>query len=86
MGWCFWCKFYFELTYFCGCCTSHSTSAPREIMGAVATALMEGCGKVELEDCNHAAFVPTAGKSLLLPDTYKWYGSAGLIDEWVSFL
>jgi len=55
-------------------------------MAAVATALMEGCGKVELEDCNHAAFVPTAGKSLLLPDTYKWYGSAGLIDEWVSFL
>ena len=52
----------------------------------VETALMEGCGKIEIEDCNHAAFVPTLGPSLRLPDTYKWYGSPDLIDAWVKHL
>ena len=33
---------------------------------------MESCGSVEIEDCNHAAFVPTLAQSILLPDTYKW--------------
>jgi pimeloyl-ACP methyl ester carboxylesterase len=52
----------------------------------VETALMEGCGKVTIDDCNHAAFVPTLGPSLRLPDTYKWYGSPDLIDRWVKHL
>lgn len=52
----------------------------------VGTAVMPGCASVVLEDCNHADFVPTPGKSLKLPDTYKWYGSPEFIDQWAKFL
>ena len=52
----------------------------------VQTALMPDTSHVVLEDCNHASFVPTLGRSLLLPETYKWYGSEGLIDEWSGLL
>ncbi|KAJ1473255.1 hypothetical protein T484DRAFT_1837167, partial [Baffinella frigidus] len=52
----------------------------------VQTALMPDTRHLILDDCNHAAFIPSIGNSLLLPDSYKWYGSAGLIDEWSEFL
>lgn len=52
----------------------------------VDTALMEGCGSVVLDDCNHADFVPTPGESIRLPKSYQWYGSEGFLDAWVKFL
>lgn len=52
----------------------------------VDTALMEGCGSVVLDDCNHADFVPTPGESIRLPKSYQWYGSDGFLDAWVKFL
>eukprot|EP00613_Pedinella_sp_CCMP2098_P069632 CAMPEP_0171907830 /NCGR_PEP_ID=MMETSP0993-20121228/7310_1 /TAXON_ID=483369 /ORGANISM="non described non described, Strain CCMP2098" /LENGTH=353 /DNA_ID=CAMNT_0012540207 /DNA_START=70 /DNA_END=1131 /DNA_ORIENTATION=- len=41
---------------------------------------------LELEGCNHAGFVPTPGASLLLPDTYEWYGSPSMLPQWLPFL
>eukprot|EP00930_Biecheleria_cincta_P035579 TRINITY_DN24465_c0_g1_i1.p1 TRINITY_DN24465_c0_g1~~TRINITY_DN24465_c0_g1_i1.p1 ORF type:complete len:331 (-),score=51.74 TRINITY_DN24465_c0_g1_i1:296-1288(-) len=52
----------------------------------VGTAVMPGCASLVLEDCNHADFVPTPGRSLKLPATYKWYGSPEFIDRWAKFL
>merc|ERR1712008_224401 len=52
----------------------------------VGTAVMPGCTSLVLEDCNHADFVPTPGKSLKLPETYKWYGSPEFFDQWTKFL
>lgn len=52
----------------------------------VGTAVMPGCASLVLEDCNHADFVPTPGRSLKLPETYKWYGSPQFIDQWTKFL
>jgi len=53
----------------------------------VQTALMGGdTTSLVLDDCNHAAFVPTPGKSIQLPSTYLWYGSPSLIDSWIKLL
>lgn len=53
----------------------------------VETALMGGeTRSLVLDDCNHAAFVPTPGRSIRLPDSYLWYGSPALIDSWVGLL
>lgn len=41
---------------------------------------------VELEDCNHAGFVPTPGLSLQLPKTYEWYGSERQLAKWLPEL
>ena len=41
---------------------------------------------VELEDCNHAGFVPTPGASLKLPATYQWYGSTQQLVKWLPEL
>lgn len=40
----------------------------------------------ELEGCNHAGFVPTPGASLLLPETYEWYGSPAMLSQWLPLL
>lgn len=39
-----------------------------------------------LEDCNHSGFIPTALDSILLPKTYKWYGSPDMIEQWTPLL
>jgi hypothetical protein len=41
---------------------------------------------IELEDCNHADFVPTPGLSLKLPETYEWYGSSKQLLKWLPEL
>lgn len=41
---------------------------------------------IELEDCNHADFVPTPGLSLKLPETYQWYGSRQQLLKWLPEL
>lgn len=50
------------------------------------TAGMPGCALLCLPECHHAGFVPTPGASLRLPDTYRWYGSADVVDEWARAL
>ena len=37
-------------------------------------------------DCHHADFVPTAGASIRLPETYPWFGSPGVVDQWADAL
>ncbi|EKX51792.1 hypothetical protein GUITHDRAFT_102401 [Guillardia theta CCMP2712] len=52
----------------------------------VEVAVLAECRSVIIENCNHAAFVPTPGKSLRLPETYEWYGTESAVDQWIQFL
>lgn len=48
--------------------------------------LTGGCGSIVLDDCHHSGFIPTALDSIVLPDTYKWYGSEGIFEQWADHL
>eukprot|EP00746_Dinoflagellata_sp_MGD_P010188 gnl/MRDRNA2_/MRDRNA2_120950_c0_seq1.p1 gnl/MRDRNA2_/MRDRNA2_120950_c0~~gnl/MRDRNA2_/MRDRNA2_120950_c0_seq1.p1 ORF type:complete len:303 (-),score=47.22 gnl/MRDRNA2_/MRDRNA2_120950_c0_seq1:39-866(-) len=52
----------------------------------VETGTMDGCRVCEIEDCNHAGFIPTPGVSIVLPESYKWYGTPECVQEWDNFL
>jgi len=52
----------------------------------VSVAAMDGSEVVELPDCNHAGFVPSPTDSLILPETYKWYGSKDMVPLWAPKL
>jgi len=52
----------------------------------VDIAVLAECRSVIIDNCNHAAFVPTPGKSLRLPETYEWYGTESAVDQWIQYL
>lgn len=53
----------------------------------IETAVMKGgCASVILDDCHHSGFIPTALDSILLPETYKWYGSRSIFEQWSQHL
>lgn len=52
----------------------------------VSIAAMDDSDILELDGCNHAGFVPSFGSSIILPDTYKWYGSREMVDLWAPKL
>jgi len=52
----------------------------------VSVAAMEDSEIVELPDCNHAGFVPSPGDSVVLPETYLWYGSKEMVPLWAPKL
>lgn len=51
----------------------------------VETACLDGCPAIVV-DCHHSNFVPTALDSIILPDTYPWFGSPGVVDRWADAL
>ena len=51
----------------------------------VDVACLRGCPAVTV-DCHHSDFVPTALDSIRLPETYPWYGSDGVFEEWADAL
>lgn len=51
----------------------------------VQTACLPGIPSIVV-DCHHADFVPTALDSIVLPDTYRWFGSPGIVEKWAGAL
>mmetsp|Transcript_14608 Transcript_14608/g.43630 ORF Transcript_14608/g.43630 Transcript_14608/m.43630 type:complete len:287 (+) Transcript_14608:174-1034(+) len=51
----------------------------------VETACLAGCPRVVC-GAHHSDFIPTALDSIRLPETYPWYGSPGVFEEWADAL
>mmetsp|Transcript_29542 Transcript_29542/g.95247 ORF Transcript_29542/g.95247 Transcript_29542/m.95247 type:complete len:282 (+) Transcript_29542:1955-2800(+) len=49
-------------------------------------AILPGTKSIVLDDCHHSGFIPTALDSILLPDSYEWYGSPRMLDQWADAL
>ena len=44
------------------------------------------CQAIIIDECHHSGFIPTALDSILLPDTYEWYGSPSKLELWAHAL
>lgn len=44
------------------------------------------CPQVILDDCHHSGFIPTALDSIVLPESYPWYGSEAMVELWADNL
>lgn len=52
----------------------------------IDAALIPDCNHIVIDDCHHSGFVPTALDSILLPQTYEWYGSPSKVPLWADAL
>lgn len=52
----------------------------------IQAALLPDTKAIVIDDCHHSGFIPTALDSIMLPKSYKWYGSPDKVGEWAGAL
>lgn len=51
-----------------------------------AALLPETSAKLIIDDCHHSGFIPTAFDSIILPESYRWYGTPEVVEDWAPAL